>query len=541
MSDSDRDVLAGIDVDGRLLGRAARIGRILASHGLQERLFPDAEEPARARAKRLRSALEELGPTFAKLGQLLSTRPDLVSPEVADELASLQDRVPPLSEAEVVAVMEEELGVPWEDVFDSIDPEPLAAGTIGQVHRARLEDGDRVVVKVQRPNARDEIMRDLGLLQLFATQAGRRAAIRELVDLELMVDHLSSSLQRELDFTLEAANVERIGGVLEPYSRLSVPRLYPHLSTSRLLVLEEVQGVPLRDAPPGKPRTEAARQLLDAYYRQVLWEGFFHADPHPGNLLWWQDRIYFLDFGMVGEIDAEVRELILLLLLAFWREDASFLAEVLLMLADDETRAEADADGLARDLTSFIARFRHGSLRDLQLGPMLEGLTEIAVRRGVKLPASLALTGKAFAQMQLAVAELDPTLDPFAPVGGFLVRAIGGRIRGQAHPHTIFYEAQKAKVRLTRLVEAFERVMGARAGPKLQVQFRGMEPLEETLRAAARRISLGLTAGAALVATGVTAASDHVGHWVPLTLGSLAGVLTAGLLVDLLRGRRGGA
>src|SRR5262249_1864075 len=273
MSDSDRDVLAGIDVDGRLLGRAARIGRILASHGLQERLFADADEPARARAKRLRSALEELGPTFAKLGQLLSTRPDLVSPEVADELASLQDRVPPLPEAEVVAVMEEELGVPWEDVFDSIDPEPLAAGTIGQVHRAKLEDGDRVVVKVQRPNARDEIMRDLGLLELFAAQAGRRAAIRDLVDLELMVDHLSSSLERELAFTLEASNVERIGGVLEPSSRLSVPSLYPHLSTSRLLVLEEVQGVPLRDAPPGKPRTEAARQLLEAYYRQVLWEG----------------------------------------------------------------------------------------------------------------------------------------------------------------------------------------------------------------------------------------------------------------------------
>ena len=144
--------------------------------------------------------------------------------------------------------------------------------------------------------------------------------------------------------------------------------------------------------------------------------------------------------------------------------------------------------------------------------------------------------------MQLASRELDPTLDPFAPVSGFMVREIGGGVRRHAHPKRIFYEGQKLRVRLIRLVEAFERVTGARPGPKLQVEFRGMlEPLENTIRDAARRISLGLTAGAALVATGVTAASDHVDAWVPITLGSLAGVLTLGLVGDLVRGRRGRA
>jgi ubiquinone biosynthesis protein len=149
-------------VEGPLLGRATRIATVLAKHGLRDRR---SDEPLRERAKRLRAALEELGPTFAKLGQVLSTRPDLLPPEVIEELASLQDRVPPLEEAEVVAVMEEELGVPWEDVFAEIDPEPIAAGTIAQVHGARLESGERVVVKVQRPTARDEIMRDIGLLR----------------------------------------------------------------------------------------------------------------------------------------------------------------------------------------------------------------------------------------------------------------------------------------------------------------------------------------------------------------------------------------
>jgi ubiquinone biosynthesis protein len=536
VTEADRDALGDVEVDGRLLGRAARIARVLASHGLQERRSSDTEDPVRARARRLRSALEELGPTFAKLGQIVSTRPDLVPPEVAEELASLQDRMPPLTEAEVVAVMEQELGVPWEDVFESIDPEPLAAGTIGQVHRATLEDGDRVVIKVQRPSARDEILRDLGLLSLFAEKAARREALRGLVDLEAMVDHLSESLRRELDFTIEAANVERMRAVLEPYSRLAVPRMYPELLTSRLLVLEEVQGMPIYQAEAGEARTEAARQLLESYYRQVLWEGFFHADPHPGNLMWWDGRIYFLDFGMVGEIGPELREQILLLLLAFWREDSRFLAEVVLMLSGDEHRGEIDLEALARDFTDFVARFRHGSLRDLELGPMLEGLTEIAARHGVRLPASLALTGKAFAQMQLAVAELDPTLDPFSPVGGFLLRAIRSRIREGANPQRIFYEANKAKTRVTRLVESIERVVGARPGARLQVHFRGMEPLEEAMRSSARRLALGFTAGSALIATGVTAASEHVGSWVPITLGSLAGVLTTGLLVDLLRG-----
>src|SRR5207302_4400073 len=181
------------------------IGSVMAKHGVKF-LFSrgDKEEGARAQARRLREAMEELGPTFAKLGQILSTRPDLLPPEFIEELSTLQDQVPPLTEAEVVQVMEEELGVPWEDVFESIDPQPLAAGTIGQVHTATLEGGERVVVKVQRPGARDEIMRDVGLLRLFAEKTESREALRRIVDLPAVVEHLASSLQRELDFEQEA-------------------------------------------------------------------------------------------------------------------------------------------------------------------------------------------------------------------------------------------------------------------------------------------------------------------------------------------------
>src|SRR5438876_306335 len=164
---------------------AVHIGRVMAKYGLREQR---SDGDLRDRARSLRSALEELGPTFAKLGQILSTRPDLLPSEFIEELSTLQDQVPPLTEAEVVSVMEEELGVPWEDVFASIDPVPLAAGTIGQVHRATLENGDRVVAKVQRPGASDEILRDLGLLQMFAERTENRAELRRVVDVPRVIE-----------------------------------------------------------------------------------------------------------------------------------------------------------------------------------------------------------------------------------------------------------------------------------------------------------------------------------------------------------------
>ncbi|MGQ0669102.1 MAG: AarF/UbiB family protein [Actinomycetota bacterium] len=524
-------------IEPRLMGRATRIARVMAKHGLRE-LFgksdPDENVTRRTQARRLRAAMEELGPTFAKLGQILSTRPDLLPPAFIEELSTLQDHVPPLTEAEVVSVMEQELGVPWEDVFESMDSSPLAAGTVAQVHRATLTDGSRVVVKVQRPTAREDIMQDLALLELFAKQTEHRPAFRQVIDMPAVFEHLSFSLQRELDFRQEAANVERMRKVLEPYDRLDAPGVHAGLSSDRLMVMEEIQGIPVRQAPDSPERKQAARQLLESYYRQILTQGFFHADPHPGNLMWWKDKIYFLDFGMMGEVGPEMREHLMLLLMAFWQEDQRFLTDVTLMLAGGSDRADLDIEKFEEELGDLMARNRNLSLKEIQLGPILQEITEISIRHDVPLPASLALTGKALAQMQLATAELDPTLDPFEVAGSFLMRSLVGRVRERADPKRIFYESQKIRVRLTRLVEAFERLAGARPGPKLQVNFRA-ERLEDTVRRAGRRLSLGITAGAALLGAAMTASATAVASWIPIALGVLGGVLTGGLLLDLLR------
>jgi predicted unusual protein kinase regulating ubiquinone biosynthesis (AarF/ABC1/UbiB family)/nucleotide-binding universal stress UspA family protein len=519
-------------VEGRLLGRATQIGKVIARLGLDVRGAVSSSE----RAQRVREALEELGPTFAKLGQILSTRPDLVSPELIAELEKLQDNVKPLTEAEVVQVMEQELRVPWEDLFSSIESEPLAAGTIGQVHRATLEDGQHVVIKVQRPRAQEEILRDLGLFELFAEKALEREALRATVDIPALVEHLSESLRRELDFRQEAANIERMRELLSAYDRLDVPRLYPELSTSRLLVLEFVEGVPILDAPEGPERREAARQLLEAFSKQILVDGFFHADPHPGNLIWSGEKIYLLDLGMVGELGPELREVLVLLLLAFARDDPKFLAEAMLMLSGEDGRPHVDLPGLESDLASFMERFRIGSLHDIQLGPMLDGMLQIASRHGIRLPASLALSGKALGQMQLAVTNLDPGLDPFRVMGRFLLRNVGERFRKGVDPQQLYYEAEKIKLRLGRFVEAVERATGARPGQKLQVDFLGAHAIEDAIRSTGRRLALAAGAASGLVGAAATAAAETAG-WISICFAVIAGVFGSWLAFDLLRRR----
>jgi ubiquinone biosynthesis protein len=313
-----------------------------------------------------------------------------------------------------------------------------------------------------------------------------------------------------------------------------VPRVYGDLSSSRLLVMEEVQGMPISSAPEGEARTGAARELLESYYKQILIDGFFHADPHPGNLMWWNDRIYFLDFGMVGEVDPAMREQLMLLLMAFWQEDVPFLTDVTLMLAGAIDRSELDVRGFADEIGELVAKYRTASLKDIQLGPVLQEMSEVALRYQVPLPASLTLTGKALAQMQLATAQLDPELDPFDVAGKFLMRNLIRGMGAKLDPQTLFYQSQRLKVRVLRVVEAVERLIGARPGQKLEVNFRA-STLETTIRRAGRRLALGLTAGAALLATGLTLLSTRVAGWVPIVFGVAAGVLTIGLLVDLFR------
>ena len=351
-------------------------------------------------------------------------------------------------------------------------------------------------MKVQRPDAKEQIEQDLALLEVFAEKVGHRPGLKQVIDMEAVFEHLSESLHRELDFRQEAGNMRRMTEVIAPFPRLRVPEVHGDFSTSRLLVMRDVAGGPIASAPEGTPRKEAARQLLESFYKQIMVDGFFHADPHPGNLMWQpeEELLYFLDLGMVGEVSAEMREQMMLLLMAFWQEDVGFLTDISLMLSGAIDRSDLDVDAFSEEIGALMAKNRGASLKDIQLGPVLQEMTEISLRHNVPLPASLTLTGKALAQMQLAAAQLDPELDPFDVAGKFLMRNVVTGMGSKLDLKAVFYQTQKMKVRAMRVIEAIERLIGARPGQKLEVNFRAAS-LETTIRRAGRRLALGLDGG----------------------------------------------
>jgi ubiquinone biosynthesis protein len=521
--------------------RGATIAAVFLKHGLRELFGSPDDDGAVGRqrqAKRLRAAFEELGPTFAKIGQLLSTRPDLFPAEYVDELAQLRDNVTPLAEPQVVRVMEQDLGVPWEDVFETIDPKPLAAGTIGQVHRAVLAGGERVVLKVQRPDARDMIEQDLALLKSFTDTVGTRSTVKRWVDLPAVFEHLSSSLHRELDYRLEAANAERMRAALAEFPRLAVPRVHTAYSTSRLLVMQDVAGVPAAAVPAGTMRKDVGRQLLESFYQQILINGFFHADPHPGNLMWQpaEQRLYLLDLGMVGDIGEDTRELIILLLLALWQEDSALLTDVSVMLSGAD-RGRLDLEAYRKDLEALMARYRGASIADIQIGAMLQELIELSLRHDAPLPASLALAAKSLSQLQLVAAQLDPTLQPFDVAGRFLTRSLVRNLIPRGDLKTLVYEGQKLKHRVGRVFEAVERLVGERPGEKPAVNV-APASFEETVRRASRPLALGIAAGCAMLASAVTAIAERVPEWVPVIFGLAAAALTVAVVRDVRRPSR---
>jgi predicted unusual protein kinase regulating ubiquinone biosynthesis (AarF/ABC1/UbiB family) len=268
-------------------------------------------------------------------------------------------------------------------------------------------------------------------------------------------------------------------------------------------------------------------------------DGFFHADPHPGNLMWQpeENKLYFLDLGMAGEVGSELRESMMLLLMAFWQDDVGFLTDVTLMMAGAIDRSDLDVEAFQEEIGTLVAKYQGASIQDIQLGPVLQEMTEISLRYGVPLPASLTLTAKALAQMQLAASQLDPTVDPFDVAGKFLMRSVMTGMGTKLDPKAIFYQVQRLRVRASRVIEAVERLIGARPGQKLEVNFRAAS-LERTVRRAGRRLAIGLVAASALLGTAITATSTRVDTWVPLTLGVVGLLFVVGLVVDLVRDRR---
>jgi ubiquinone biosynthesis protein len=461
--------------------RYSQISRIAVRHGLgpylRGRRRAELEAPdARARlARSVRLALDDGGVTFVKLGQVLSTRPDLLPPEFIQELGRLRDRATPAPWAQVEQVLAAELGRPPEEVFARFDRRPLAAASVAQVHAARLRSGAEVVVKVQRPGIRSVVERDLDIMARFAgrlengTRWGRAIGTRDLAN------GFAAAVREELDFRIEAGNMAAVAGAghgTDGGVRVPVP--HPSLCTERVLVMQRLDGTPLAAAGPviaerGLDRDALARTLLESLLRQIMLDGVFHADPHPGNVLVLTDgRLGLLDFGSVGRLDAAVRAALQRLLLGLNRGDPLAASDALLelMLRPDEI----DQQRLERALGQFMARY---------LGPgaasgvrMFTDLFRIVAEYGLSVPPEVAAVFRSLATLEGALAQLAPGFDLVAEARASAGRYTAERLEPAAARQAVDEELTTLLPMLRRLPRRIERIASAAEHGRLSVHVR---------------------------------------------------------------------
>jgi ubiquinone biosynthesis protein len=378
------------------------------SRRLRARSGIEGEVPAPVQ---LRMALEDLGPTFVKLGQMLSTRPDLIPGPFVEELRKLQDKVLPFPFSELRRIVEEEAGLPLEDIFAAVDPEPLAAASIAQVHRARLPDGTRLAIKVQRPGIERMVTQDLSILYILVGLAERYLEQIQVTNLRTIADEFSRLIRKELDFILEASNTERFRKAFEGFEGVTIPAVHWELTTKRLLVLDEIEGDPLADPEalrakgmnPGRLARLAARVFL----KQVFEDGVFHGDLHAGNLLVTPEgQLGILDFGAVGYLSDEVQECLGGLFLALLSRDYAAMADgYLRMGAVDET---VDLRAFQRDLRELVEPYFGRPLKDLHVGEILREGAQIALRHRIRISPDLVVLARSILTIEGLARRLDP-------------------------------------------------------------------------------------------------------------------------------------
>jgi len=367
--------------------------------------------------QRLRLALEELGPTFIKLGQILSTRPDLLPPAYIAELVKLQDAVPPAEWEPVRAQIEAELGAPPEELFTAFEPIPIAAASLAQVHTATLSDDTQVIVKVQRPNIETTIETDLEILFDLARLLQARTPLGELYDLPEIAEEFAATLRAELDFYREGRNADRFRANFadEPY--LYIPQVYWDFTTRRVLVLEHISGIKIDDIEAldaaGYDRYHIALHAARMIIKEVLEDGFFHADPHPGNFVVMPGEVIgAMDFGMVGHLSHRTRtDLIRLYIVAVQMDEEGIVDQLIRM---GVVRGALDRAGLRRDVARLLRKYHGMPLGAVRAREVVEEVMPIAFRHHLHLPSELWLLGKTLAMMEGVGLKLAPGFDIFA-------------------------------------------------------------------------------------------------------------------------------
>ena len=540
------------------LGRYEQVGEVLARHGLGfladitgvDHWFGDPSTAGHQgrdgsrTPERVRLALEDLGPTFIKLGQLLSTRSDLLPPPYLTELAKLQDAAPAVPAEAILEAIRAELGADVEELFADFDVHPLASASIGQAHAAHLDDGTPVVVKVRRPGVVPQVEEDLEIVQNLARQASRRWEHARRYDLEGIAEEFAISFRAELDYLQEGRNAERFATNFNADPEVRIPRIVWERTTSRVLTLERVTGIKVNDLDrldeAGIDRNELARRGADTVLKMIFEDGFFHADPHPGNLFVTPDgSIALIDFGMVGELNEELKQKLADFLIGFTRANPSLLASALYRLS--VTKDIEDRPRLEQSLGGWVSGYAGRPLSEVNFTHLISQLLAMLREHHIQLPRQFALLFKVLIMVEAMGVQLNHEFALGEVLTPYARRLVKDRIsvtattqrllRASVDAAELFIELPS---RLRRIVETLDTT-----GIQLHLRAAELEPLVGRAERIGNRLVAGMVVAALINGIGNLVVGKRNGRsWVAVLM--TAGLSTVGSLIGYLlwTGRR---
>jgi ubiquinone biosynthesis protein len=527
------------------LARLGEIAQVAARHGFGYVFGRGEAEPAdlngggRNRGRRLREMLDELGPTFVKFGQLLSTRPDIVPPDILAELRGLQDDAHPEPFERVRGVIETELGLTIEQVFLEFDETPIAAASIGQVHRALLPGGQEVVVKVQRPDAERQLAADIQLLHQVARVARERIRKLQFIDLVGTVEEFSRTVRRELDYGVEARNAEVFRRNFAGDDSVSVPKIYWRYTTARVLTMERVEGVPLGQIDlstwSSEDRRKLGHRLTETWMQMVFVHGFFHADPHPANILVrGPDALSLVDFGMTEQLTTRDREAAVRLLVDILNQDAERLPRRLRALGVRYPRQMEEE--LGDRLGVILQRYSASAIGEIDASEVLREIFQTIYRMDIVLPARWVMLDKTLATLSGVALAVYPDLNVFEVARPYAVRMAAQRLRPD-------HVADRLRVDVGRYAEAFleypfqlSELLDEFKDGEIEITVRpeGFAEAVDKVQASANRLVLALVASALIMGSAIIAVFARSADLAGVALIAVPGALIALVIIAWL-------
>ncbi|MGF1604232.1 MAG: ABC1 kinase family protein [Thermosynechococcaceae cyanobacterium] len=510
-----------------------------------------AGEPELPTPAVLRNILVDLGPVYVKLGQLLSTRPDILPASYIEALSTLQSDVPSVPWTAIEAVLRQELPQPLSETFAHINPQPIAAASIGQVHRARLISGEEVVLKVQRPGIAAIVDQDVALIRSLAELASRTDLGKDY-DLQATAEEFTSALLNELDFRLEARHADLLRQNMAESrwfdsKQLVIPKIYWASTSQRLLVMEWLDGESLSAVKSSLVReggiTDARRRevttlLFRAFLQQFYIDGFFHADPHPGNLFYLRDgRVALLDCGMVGRIDPNTQQILTELLLAIVDIDAQRCAQLTLQLA--ESKRSINLANLEVDFERLLRKYYNRNLTDINFGEVLYEVLQVARENKLKLPGNIGLYVKALANLEGAARTFDPEFNVLEQVKPLMSDLFRRQLIGDDPIPTLLRTALDLKGLALRSPRLAELLLDRVTSETLQWNIKvggGLEDLPVTQANAANRLSFSILVGSLIIGAAIISSTEmYAIYWLSNTLFAVASFLGLWLIISILR------